>query len=46
MLAAAMIAVDDGLVVRVGLAGKDVPIDGGIGHAHLLLVRLPLEKPG
>ena len=41
-----MVAVDDGLVVLVGLAGEDVLINGGVGHAHLLLVRLALEEAG
>ena len=46
MLAAAMVAIDDGLVVLAGLAGEDVFVDGGVGHAHLLLIRLTLKETG
>ena len=30
----------------VGFAGEDVLVDGGVGHAHLLLIRLALKEAG
>ena len=42
MITAAMVAVDDGFVLLIGLSGPDVLIDGGIGDPHVILIGLAL----